>query len=115
MAGLARKTALLGAAARVLLPLGLAFNVLAVRSRASGWWMVAGNLSVLSGGLALRSVPADPQEISDGRMAHGTYVAHSDKSWYLLESGERNVWAWNSGRGAVRIDIWPRTFGSRQV
>ena len=104
-----------GAAVRVLLPLGLAFNVLAVRSRASAWWLVTGNLSVLSGVLVLWAVPVDAHELAAGRSSPFSYVAHTDATWYPRESGGGQAWAWSSGGGAVEIETWPRISGVRSV
>jgi hypothetical protein len=97
-----------GAAARVLLPLGLAFNILAVRQRASLGWLVAGNLSVVAGVFALWSVPHDLNELSAGHCAHGSYIVHTDKQWYGVETGRGRAWAWCARQGALEIDCWPR-------
>src|SRR5262249_23084653 len=51
-----------GAATRVLLPLNLAFNLVVHRTRAALAWLIAGNLTVFAGLLALRDVPRDPRE-----------------------------------------------------
>lgn len=104
-----------GAAARVLLPLGLAFNFLAVRSRASAWWLAAGNLSVLSGVLVLWAVPVDAHELAAGRSPQFSYVVHTDATWYPREAGGGQAWAWSSGHGAVELETWPRTFGAHSV
>ncbi len=53
-----------GAATRVLLPLSLAFNVLAVRRRAAVLWLVVGNLTVVNGVLTLWVVPNHPRELT---------------------------------------------------
>jgi hypothetical protein len=97
-----------GAATRVLLPLGLAFNIMAVRNRAAAAWLVFGNLTVLSGVLAMWTVPQAVDELSAGRTAGASYVVHVDSRWYPAEHGGHQTWAWCSGEGGLRIDIQPR-------
>jgi hypothetical protein len=97
-----------GAATRVLLPLTLAFNVLAVRGRASWAWLVLGNLSVLSGVLALWSVPPGVRELASGRGAAGAYVVHTDARWYAVETGRTRNWAWCAQAGGIQIDCQSR-------
>ena len=104
-----------GAATRILLPLSLAFNILAVRRGAAAGWLVAGNLTVLSGILALWQVPHDVHEVAAGRATAGPYVVHSDARWYPAEQGRDRIWAWCSEEGGLEIDCWPRTSGSVTV
>jgi hypothetical protein len=101
-----------GAATRILLPLGLAFNVLAVRRQAAAVWLVAGNLTVFSGVLALWEVPQDAHELAAGRANPGSYVVHTDARWYPAEHGHDKTWAWCSEEGGLDLDLWPRTAGS---
>jgi hypothetical protein len=96
-----------GAATRVLLPLNLAFNVLVHRTRASLWWLLAGNLTVAAGLLALEDVPRDPTEIAATR-AHGIgCVARLGDGWYGVERGSGATWAWSRGRSSVTLEAWP--------
>ena len=97
-----------GAATRVLLPMGLAFAVLAVRQRATWLWLVAGSLSVWSGVLALWTVPQDAAEIAAGRSEHGAYVLRINEGWYGCERDRRNTWAWTAREGQLVLDTSPR-------
>ncbi len=104
-----------GAATRVLLPLALAFNVLAVRRAAGAPWLLAGNLAVFSGVFILWLVPADSREIDSGRGGPGAYVVRTDEHWYDAEHGRSRVWAWCTRAGAIEIDFWPHTDGAVTV
>lgn len=104
-----------GAATRVLLPLTLAFNVLAVSARAAAGWLVAGNLSVLSGVLALWAVPQSGHELAGGRFDGGSYVVHTDGRWYPIERGRTRTWAWSATGGGLRFDFHPGVDGVRKV
>jgi hypothetical protein len=96
-----------GAATRVLLPLALAFNGLAVATRAGAAWLVAGNLSVFAGVQVLWTVPQSTHEIAAGS-AHGSaYVVHTDRNWYPAEYSRRQIWAWTQSGGALHIDFLP--------
>jgi hypothetical protein len=98
-----------GAATRVLLPMGIAFGVLAVRQRASWAWVLAGSLTVLSGVQALWRVPEDPRELAAGKFDHGAYVARLGSGWYGAERHGRSAWAWSSGEGKLMVDTSPRS------
>ena len=98
-----------GAATRVLLPLTLAFNVVAVRNRAGPGWLVPGNLSVLSGVLVFWTVPIDPHELAAGRAEAGAYVVQSDARWHAAEHGRDRTWAWCAQAGGIDLKLWPRT------
>jgi hypothetical protein len=104
-----------GAATRILLPLALAFNVLAVRARASWLWLVFGNLSVLSGVLVLWQVPLGAHELAAGRSTAGSYVVHTDAKWYAVEAGRTQNWAWCARQGGIQIDFQPRTDGAASL
>ena len=97
-----------GAATRVLLPLGLAFNVLAHRNRAPLWWLFAGNLTVAAGLLALKDVPRDLTELAAAR-AHGTAcVASLGDGWYGQERTSRHTWVWSRGHATIALQAWPK-------
>jgi hypothetical protein len=98
-----------GAATRVLLPLQLAFNVLASRRRASLALLLLGNLSVFSGLLALRDVPRDETEIATLRAGDLAAIAHSGEGWHGREEHRRHVWFWTAQRGTVALEAWPQT------
>jgi hypothetical protein len=96
-----------GAATRLLLPMGLAFAVLAVRLRAPLIWLLAGNLTVFSGVTALWQVPDDPGELAAGRAGAVAYVAHLGTGWFGCEHHGRDTWAWSSGQGEIQLQTWP--------
>ncbi len=104
-----------GAATRVLLPMGVAFAVLAIRERASWGWIIAGSLTVFSGVLALWQVPVDTSEFAAGRSERGAYVAHLGTGWYGAERQGRNLWAWSAGHATLTLKTAPRTIGPRRV
>jgi hypothetical protein len=97
-----------GAATRVLLPLTLAFNILAHRVRAPLAWLFAGNLAVVAGLLALKDVPRDPTELAAARAHGAACVASLRDGWYATEHDSRNNWVWSRGRSTVAIEAWPR-------
>jgi hypothetical protein len=104
-----------GASVRVLLPLSLAFNVLAVRHRSSWIWLFLGNLSVGSGVLALWLAPIDAHEVATGRFNGGTYIVHSSDSWFPAEGRRGHTWAWCPDAGNLIFDTWPRSAQPRRV
>ncbi len=104
-----------GASTRVLLPLSLAFAVLAVRTGASWRWLLAGGLSVFSGVLALWHVPQDAGELAAGRFSRGAFVARPTEGWFAAERNARDVWAWSAGDATLAIDVWPRTDATVRV
>lgn len=104
-----------GAAARVLLPLTLAFNVLAVSHRAGPAWLLLGNLSVLSGVLTFWNVPVLTHEVAAGRVAGSAYVVRGDDRWYPSEGTPTRLWAWNPGDGRLQLDLHPRADGAHRV
>jgi len=84
------------AAARAVLPLTLAFNVLAPRTRAGLALLVAGNLSVLATPSLLRDVPSDTIVL-----AHDAHLEFRG-GWYGWERQGRESWRWCT-RGAVLV------------
>lgn len=98
-----------GAATRVLLPLTLAFNVLAVRRRAALAWLIVGNLAVGSGLLMLLDVHHDPRELAAGRAPDCGVVVRTGDGWFDAEHTLRHRWAWSGGHGSIEIESWPRT------
>lgn len=97
-----------GAATRVLLPLTLAFNLLAVRTRAAIGWLLVGNLTVCSGLLMLRDVHHDTHELAAFHAGNVAVVARTDATWYGVERSSRHTWAWNRGSGGLTLETWPR-------
>ncbi len=97
-----------GAATRVLLPMGVAFAVVAVRTRAGWGWLVAGGLTVLSGVLALWHVPDAPRELAAGRYPAGAWVSRLDTGWFGVERAGRNAWAWSGREAMLVVETAPR-------
>jgi hypothetical protein len=98
-----------GAFVRVLLPLLLAFNVLAARGRAGAPWLILGNLSAAGGLFALLIVSSHPREFASGRIpGAGTYVADLGRGWYGNESLGRRHWAWCADDATIELRSWPK-------
>ncbi len=97
-----------GAATRVLLPLNLAFNVLAHRTRASLAWLLAGNLTVFAGLLALGSVPRDNRELAAARADDTACVARLGPGWFPVERSLRHTWAWSGTASQLEFTTWSR-------
>lgn len=98
-----------GAAARVLLPLVLAFNILAPRGRLGLVLLIAGNLSVFSGMLEMSGPPqpvwsisgADSLASADGRRT--ALTIEMAEGFHRLEGRGANTWQWTTGDARVRI------------
>ena len=104
-----------GAATRVLLPMSVAFAVVAARTRAAWGWLALGGLTVFSGILALWHVPPGALEIGAGRCAQGSYVANLGDGWFGVEQDRRRTWAWSAQRGGLAIEVAPRRAGQVSV
>jgi hypothetical protein len=116
-----------GAAPRVLLPLTLAFNVLACRRRLGLAWLLVGNLAVPAGLLGMKDLPDHGREIAAAHATTLSYIARLDAGWYSVEQAGRHTKAWCSREGVVSIETWPhatrtlrlgfsmRSLGSRTV
>jgi hypothetical protein len=98
-----------GAAMRVLLPLTLAFNVLAHRARTTVAWLIVGNLGILAGLLAWRGAPSDLQELAHAHANGHAAIARPGEGWYGMEQHNGHRWQWTSSRGTVMVETWPRT------
>jgi hypothetical protein len=96
-----------GAAARVLLPMSLAFNVVATRSGARLIWLLAGNLAVLNGLQVIRDVPDNPHELGAGHAGGAAIVARSGGDWYGVDRDSRHRRAWSPWRGEINLETWP--------
>jgi hypothetical protein len=95
-----------GAAPRVLLPMTLAFNVLA-RRRSAGWvWVLAGNLTVFSGLVAFRDVPP-LTEVAAVRSGGAAALVREGQGWFGPEHNFRHRWAWSSGTARLEFETWP--------
>ncbi len=95
-----------GAATRALLPLTLAFNVLAHRTRAILAWLVLGNLGVFAGFLLIGDAHSHPREIFAGHSGGLASVVRLDTGWYNTERTGRHVWAWSPGRARLDFETW---------
>jgi len=104
-----------GAATRVLLPMGLAFNVLACRRRAALVLLLAGNLTVPAGLLAMKDHPPHPREITAAHHAGITYLVRLADGWYKVERTNWHAKSWSSGSGLLDIETWPRDSRSLQL
>jgi hypothetical protein len=96
-----------GAAFRVLLPMTLAFFVLARRRRACLAWLLAGGLTVFSGLLSLRDVPIDLREIAGTRHGGEACIVRLADGWFDREQTSRHRWAWSEGDARLEIQAWP--------
>jgi hypothetical protein len=100
-----------GAAFRVVLPLTIGCNLLMARNRAGWGWLLAANLGVAAGLVALAQVPDDPQELS-AASAHGKWaVVREGSGWFGAEHTARHRWAWAGGPATLSIEGWPRAKG----
>jgi hypothetical protein len=104
-----------GAAPRVLLPLTIAFNVLAVRLRLALPWLAAANLPVFAGLLALIDVPRDPHQLATARVGRDAVLAQTDAAWFDLEHSPRHTWAWTRHGGRLTFEAWPAASRPLQV
>ncbi len=95
-----------GAAARVLLPLHLAFNALAPRTRGGLALLVLGNLGFLSGVLPLLDVPHTPGEIAAARTGETAMIARAGSGWYSVEHAGSRLWAWAGGTAHLELQLW---------
>ncbi len=100
-----------GAAMRVLLPLTLAFNVLAHRARAPLAWLLVGNLGVFAGVLAWRDVPYRGRagELAAVRSGAVAAIALPGDGWFPIEHFGGHRWQWTPARGTVMFETWPRS------
>lgn len=95
-----------GAATRVLLPMTLAFNVLAVRQRAAWTWLVCGNCMILSGLWSLQQ-SGRPHEIAAEARGGRSFVLETDRRWSVAEWNRGRRWAWCAGEGGLVYRQWP--------
>ncbi len=96
-----------GAATRVLLPLNLAFNALAPRTRAGFALLVLGNLTVPAGLLEFTRLPNDGVELAAVRAEPATVLVQTHSGWFGVERDARNFWAWSGGEAELRVVSLP--------
>lgn len=92
-----------GAVTRLLLPLHLAFNVLAPRTRAGWVLLLLGNLSIFVGGYMLSQGPRDTLELNHFDRPEGPVIVHIEEGWNGVERGGKHTWSWSGGEGRLRI------------
>jgi hypothetical protein len=96
------------AAARVLLPMTLAFNIFVPRTR--GWWFVLllGNLNVLASPDVLRLPSRESYRLEgpgDLRMSATGHIVEPvfDERWYPPEHSSFEYWRWSDGPSTMSI------------
>ncbi|HEX3729499.1 MAG TPA: hypothetical protein VHV47_06820 [Opitutaceae bacterium] len=95
-----------GAAARVLLPMTLAFNVLAGRRRAALAWILAGNLGIVAGVASFCDPPPHPRQLAAVRADGGAWIVRTGSGWYETERSWHGDRAWCRGDGRLEIQSW---------
>jgi hypothetical protein len=95
-----------GAVTRVLLPMTLAFNVLAARKRLHLAWLIAGNLSLGASFLHLVDLHFDPREIAAAHVSHTDIVGELGDGWSNVEHSSRRRWAWSNGKSTLAFKSW---------
>jgi hypothetical protein len=96
-----------GAAVRVLLPLNLACNVLAVRTRAPLAWLLACNLTIFCGLFVFNDLPPY-RDLAVARHGRAEALVEPGAGWFNSEHNSRHRWAWAESRGRLDIQTWPR-------
>jgi len=96
-----------GGAARLLLPLTLAFNVLVRRTRASLTWLLLGNLAVAAGLCSLFLPLEAPADMAMIRTAGYAQLNDPNNTWYWVEQSARHARAWSRGSARLDIETWP--------
>jgi hypothetical protein len=102
-----------GAAARVMLPMTLAFNLLVIKRKNNVAWLLMGNLAVLHGVTILQQAPNDPHELAAARVNGAAVVGQTDDRWFPVERTWRNRSAWSPSASGMNLETWPHD--DRQV
>jgi hypothetical protein len=102
-----------GAAARVMLPMTLAFNLLVIKRKDNVAWLLLGNLAVLHGVTILRQAPNDPHELVAARVNGAAVVGQTDERWFPVERTWRDRSAWSPSESGMELETWPHD--NRQV
>lgn len=92
-----------GAATRLMLPLHLAFNVLAPRTRPGLALLVLGNLSILVGAYMLSLAPIDTRELNHARQPSGPVMVQVGEGWNGVERNDNHTWSWSGGEGQLLV------------
>ncbi len=106
-----------GAVQRVVLPLSLAFFILARRRRAGLAWLLAGSLTACAGLPPLIDVPTDGREMNAVRQGDEACIVRVGPGWHGREETRRHVWAWSDGAGPARLEFtaWPQAARTWQL
>ena len=102
-----------GAAARVMLPMTLAFNLLVIKRKDNVAWLLVGNLAVLHGVTILQQAPNDPHELVAARVNGAAIVGRTDERWFPAEHTWRHASAWSPSESDMDLETWPHD--DRQV
>ena len=95
-----------GAATRVLLPLNLAFNALAPRTRAGLALLILGNLTVPAGLVQFTSLPNDGVGLG-AASGRSRVLVQTRAGWSGVERDRRNFWSWSSGNADLAVIARP--------
>lgn len=95
-----------GAAARVVLPLQLAFNVLAPRTRWGLVLLLAGNLGFFSGLDQMHNPPSDRHELAAARIDGVALLARTGEGCFDIEHHRSHRWCWSGGNAYVHLTAW---------
>lgn len=98
-----------GAVTRLLLPLHLAFNMLAPRTRAGLLLIIAGNLSIFVGGYMLSQAPRDTLELKHANQPDGPVIVHIADGWNGVERNDYHTWSWSGGEGRIRVQRFTKS------
>jgi hypothetical protein len=93
---------------RVLLPMTLAFNLVAARRRSAILWLLAGNLTVAHGLESFRVLPLNQPGFHSARSLTAAAAIREGPGWYGPEHSLRHEWMWTSSSGRLTLDVWPR-------
>ena len=102
-----------GDAARLFLPMTLAFNRLALGRRRAATWLLAGNAAAAAGLLSLARLPDRPLALAAVGAGGQTSVVLPRADWLPREDGGRHEWVW--GLAHARLDIESRPADSRRL
>jgi hypothetical protein len=95
-----------GASIRVLLPLNLVCNVLAVRTRAPLAWLLACNLTVFSGLFVFNDLPPY-HDLAIARQGRAAVLVKPGAGWFGDEHNSKHRWVWAESHGLLDIHAWP--------
>ncbi len=97
------------AAYRVLLPMTLAFNLVAAGRRSALLWILVGNLTVVQGLATFRDLPpVDRLEMRAARSLTAAAIVREGPGWFGPEHSPRHDWWWTPDRGRLSLEVWPR-------